>query len=257
MEELTKFKSWRAFPDFESQVRRNRRFIRTLEADGFLNSVKETIHSRISRLSSGRGLWRAQLGFEWRYDEQIGEEIPQAFGATRMKPLRDRAFEGRANPAGIPMLYLCTSKDAAMSEVRPWLGSMVSLGQFKLTKDLRVVDCTKGEASSPRFLIEDPGTENWDNAVWADIDRAFTRPVTRDDSQTEYVSTQILVELFRSEGYDGIAYKSAFGEKSTNIALFDLDCADLVGCQLHEASSLRFNFRERDNPYFVRKKRRK
>lgn len=155
------------------------------------------------------------------------------------------------------MLYLCTNKEAAMSEVRPWLGSMVSLGNFKLTKDLRVVDCTKGETSTSRFLLEDPGIENWEDAVWADIDRAFTRPVTRDDSQSEYVSTQILVELFRSEGYDGIAYRSAFGEKSTNIALFDLDCADLEGCQLHEASSLRFNFRERDNPYFVRKKRSK
>ena len=78
--------------------------------------------------------------------------------------------------------------------------------------------------------------------------------MTRDDAQTDYLSTQILVELFRSEGFDGIAYRSAFGEKSTNIALFDLDSADVDACQLHEASSLRFNFRERENPYFIRKK---
>src|SRR3546814_9987253 len=57
----------------------------------------------------------------------------------RMRPLADRATEGRANPKGIPMLYLCSSKDAAMSEVRPWLGSMVSLGHFEIRSEERRV----------------------------------------------------------------------------------------------------------------------
>ena len=91
--------------------------------------------------------------------------------------------------------------------------------------------------------------------MWSDIDRAFTKPVTRGDDSGEYVATQILVELFRDEGFDGIAYRSAFGERSTNLALFDLNSAELTGCQLHEVSSVKMNFRERDNPYWINRSR--
>ena len=48
-----------------------------------------------------------------------------------MKPLGGRATDGRANPRGIPCLYLATTKETAMSEVRPWIGSYVSAGQFE------------------------------------------------------------------------------------------------------------------------------
>jgi hypothetical protein len=63
-----------------------------------------------------------------------------------------------------------------------------------------------------------------------------------------------LVELFRDEGFDGIAYRSAFGERSTNLALFDLECAELKSCQLHEVTNVKMNFVERDNPYWVKRR---
>ena len=36
--------------------------------------------------------------------------MPVALKAERMKPLKDIAVEGRANPAGIPVLYLSLSR---------------------------------------------------------------------------------------------------------------------------------------------------
>lgn len=252
MAEDTNFDSWRAFLNFEKEVRKNRRFVRTADVERFLDAVRRTTHLRRSKISKGRGLWRARIGYDWRHLEEIDDDIPCAYARDKMKPQTDRAMEGRANPKGIPMLYLCTSKEAAMSEVRPWLGSLISLGHFEVQKDLLLVDCRRRQ--TPSFLIDDPGRSKWDDAVWSDIDRAFTTPVTRSDDTADYVATQILVELFRSEGFDGIAYQSAFGERSMNIALFDLDCAELTSCQLHEASSININFRERDNPYFVRRR---
>lgn len=41
-----------------------------------------------------------------------------------MKPLSNSASEGRANPKGIPYLYVATDKETAMSEVRPSLGAI-------------------------------------------------------------------------------------------------------------------------------------
>jgi hypothetical protein len=204
------------------------------------------------KISKGRSFWRAQSGHEWRNIEGISGQIPAAFSPDRMKPLKDRAMEGRANSKGIPVLYLCTNKDAAMSEVRPWLGSMISLANFSTMKNLKLVNCASESDKRRHFFFDDIPADEFDEAVWSDIDRAFTKPVTRSDDSGEYVATQILTELFLDEGFDGIAYRSAFGEHSMNLALFDLDSAEVQGGELFEVTSAKLNFRERDAPYWVR-----
>ena len=246
------FQTGRAFQNFEREVKKNRRYIRTISAERFLDSVRHSCKARVLHISKGRGFWRAQSGHGWRNVPEIDDEVPAAFLPDRMRPLRDRAMEGRANSKGIPVLYLCTNKDAAMSEVRPWLGSMISLARFETTKGLRLVNCASDPNKRQRFFLSDISEDEVDEAVWSDIDRSFTKPVKRSDDSGEYVSTQILTELFRDEGFDGIAYRSAFGERSTNLALFDLDCAKVQSGRLFEVSSAKFNFRERDNPYWVR-----
>lgn len=249
---MAEFSTWRAYQKFEREVSRSQRYIRTEDAERFLERVRSTCQSRITNISKGRGFWRAQAGHTWRYIEEIDDEIPAAFHPDRMKPLPDRAMEGRANPRGIPVLYLCTNKEAAMSEVRPWLGSMISLGHFETTRDLSIVDCTRDLESKTKIRFNEPPEEERDAAVWAQINRAFTTPVTRNDDRDEYVATQILAELFKSCGHHGIAYRSAFGESSMNVVLFNRDDAKLTFCQLYEMTSAKFNFRERDNPYWVR-----
>lgn len=246
------FDDWRAFSNFEKEVSRSRRYIRSKEANRFLESVRNSCSVREKNIKKGRGFWRAQLGHGLRYISEIDDKLPSAYPPDRMRPLGDRASEGRANPKGIPVLYLCSNKDAAMSEVRPWLGSMISLAHFETTKSLRVVDCTRSNQQRVPKFFEDPSADEYESMVWADIDEAFTRPVTRSDDSSDYVATQILTELFRDAGYDGIAFRSAFGERSINLALFDLGAADIYSCQLFEATSAKINFRERDDPYWLK-----
>lgn len=250
------FETGRAFFHFEKEVQKNRRYIRTREAEQFLDAVRKSCKAKAMHVSKGRGFWRAQSGHGWRLIDEIDDKVPAAFPPERMKPLADRAMEGRANSKGIPALYLCTNKEAAMSEVRPWLGSMLSLARFETTRDLRLVNCARDQQSRHSFFLDEIPEEEITDAVWADIDRAFTKPVSRSDDIGEYVATQILTELFRDEGFDGIAYRSAFGEHSLNLALFDLECARIESCQLFEVSSAKFNFREREDPYWVRSAKR-
>ncbi len=245
------FTTWRAYSNFEREVSRNRRFIRTASCEAFLDAVRQSCQHRRTKISEGRKLWRAQVGHTWRRIEEIDDDVPAAFLPDRMKPLRDRAMDGRANPKGVPVLYLCSNRDAAMSEVRPWLGSMISLGQFVTNRKLALVDCTRQPDNGRRFYFAEPPEEQRSDIVWSEIDRAFTTPVTRSDDSGDYVATQVLAELFKAEGYDGIAYRSAFGENSVNFALFDLDAASLASCELQEATSAKINFRERDTPYWV------
>ncbi|MNU03148.1 hypothetical protein D3C72_2470700 [compost metagenome] len=46
-------------------------------------------------------------------------------------------------------------------------------------------------------------------------------------------------------------YKSTFGEDGFNLALFDLDVADLVSCGLFEAEAIQATFKQADDFYHV------
>ena len=168
-----------------------------------------------------------------------------------MKPPEDRATEGRANPKGIPVLYLATQPKTAMSEVRPGLGSLVSCAQFKTVRPLKLVDFSVYHGRGPVFYSSEPDPPQKEKSVWIQIDRAFSEPTTFGDNTADYVPTQMIAELFKSEGYDGIAYKSAFDDDGYNVALFDLADAELIACALHEVKSLEFSFRQTDNPYWL------
>ena len=172
-----------------------------------------------------------------------------------MKPLRDRAREGRANPQGIPYLYLSTRKETALTEVRPWLGSLISIAQFKTVRDLTIVDFSTDERPRRGRNWSLPRKE-WDKAVWYEIDPAFRQPITLEgDIPSDYAPTQVIAEFFKANGFDGIAYQSAFQDasgKGHNIALFDPDAAELINCGLEKAKRIDFEFEQAANPYVVR-----
>ncbi|MBR9973923.1 RES family NAD+ phosphorylase [Magnetospirillum sulfuroxidans] len=134
------FQSWHSFQEFTRLVRHGRRYVWTKEMKAFLDTVLATMDERIVKISQGTLLFRAQQGvrYEPTTDDEgneIGEERV-GYGAERMKPLANRAKEGRINPAGIPVLYLASSVQAAISETRPWVGSELSVAQFEVLRDL-------------------------------------------------------------------------------------------------------------------------
>lgn len=73
-----------------------------------------------------------------------------------MKPLPDHAKEGRVNPVGIPVLYLASTEESAISEIRPWVGSEVSAPQFKVLRDLKAVNLSLGHVQFSLGKL-DPG----------------------------------------------------------------------------------------------------
>ncbi|HEX9652872.1 MAG TPA: RES domain-containing protein [bacterium] len=64
-----------------------------------------------------------------------------------------------------------------------------------------------------------------------------------DDRLAEYAPTQIITEFFKNNGFDGIEYKSSLGE-GNNIALFDLESAEVVECLLFEVNKVNFDFKQ-------------
>ena len=252
---MSEFKSWKSYRDFANRIRRENRFIRLAEEEDFLREVLRTSKSRIRVLPKNFGLWRAQLGHAWRpfhQDEQYVDDIPSAYPPERMKPVKGRATEGRANPKGISILYLSTHQQTAMSEVRPWLGSLVSCAHFKTSRPLTIVDFSVYHNTSSMFYFSEPDPSEREMALWAQIDQAFSKPTTSSENTADYAPTQVIAELFKNDGCDGIAYKSAFGEDGFNIALFEPADAELTYCCLHEVKTLAFSFEQADDPYWVK-----
>ena len=221
----------------------------------FLDAVLSTGKAKERVIKKDSNFWRAQIGNDWRSIFNDGAEIGEEacpYPPSRMKPLPCLATEGRANPKGIPHLYLATNKETAMSEVRPWLGTNISVGQFKVKEALRLIDCSVHHGKGLVLYLDEPDVEKRELSVWTHIDNAFSKPVNSSDKTSDYVPTQIIAELFKSEGYDGIIYKSSLAT-GFNVVLFDMNIADLINCFLYEAEFIELKFKENSNPYFVRK----
>lgn len=72
-------------------------------------------------------------------------------------------------------------------------------------------------------------------------------------TQAYYAPTQIIAELFKKNGFDGVAYKSMLAD-GYNVALFDPQVTEMLNCFLYEARKVTFEFHEVANPYFLRKR---
>ena len=252
--EKPEFATWQSYTHFAERVRLKRRYVWGIEENSFLDTVLATIRDRSGYLEEGTIFYRAQQGVDWRdvtdSEGNIDQE-PEGYGSERMKPRPNQANEGRANPAGISVLYLGTTEQTAISEVRPWIGASLSVAQFKILKQLKAIDLSRGHGQSS-FLVagvpcmhkdEAINSNKKEEAVWIDIDNAFSRPVTLSDSEADYVPTQILAELFRNAGYDAIIYKSQFGEKGYNIALFNVNDADAINCAPYDVTEIEVKFK--------------
>ena len=231
--------------EFSASVTQKWRYAHTIEQRAFLDAVLDSASKRQETVPSGSVFWRAQLGHGWRpiecEDGETRESLaPHPF--ERMKPLPFQAMEGRANPKGIPCLYTIAHRDSAIArttaiaEVRPWVGAEVSLAALMTNRTLRILNCSSANSGFP-FYLEEPAPAKREEANWQLIAQAFSQPVTRNDFLADYAPTQILAEVFRQAGFDGVAYHSALG-RGHNFAIFDLNSAAVVDSWLFRVKSV-------------------
>jgi len=137
---------------------------------------------------------------------------------------------------------LADDKDTAIAEIRPWRGAFVTVGKFRICRDIKLVDCSI-HSDQYRHCSEEQTSEEREEAVWKDIDLAFSEPTTNNNTTADYAPTQILSELFRNNGFDGIIYRSCVGN-GLNVALFDLNNAKLISRELCEVTEIKVSCKE-------------
>lgn len=231
------FKDKLAFIKFEAEVQDRRRFFLSDESKDFIEAVRESVPRHILEVPETQRFWRSQLAHNV-IPGKNGFPESRPCSVERMKPLHGKAREGRANPKGIPFLYVASDPKTAVAECRPGLGGLTTLARVHFAQPLRLVDC--GTTRLAWELSADPAPEHLEASIWTQINVVFSEPVSRSDDVGEYVATQILAELFQSMGFDGVAYRSSFGQNGYNVAAFNPDIATIETCTLYRITNVSY-----------------
>ena len=208
--------SWRTFKE---EIAGRRRFL--------ISSTKyewEKVLSRDSPISipPGRCYYRARLH---------GEADAPCYDPCNMgAPPRELSTAGRANPSGIPYLYLCEQDTTTLYEVRALYLDEVSLGTFQLADEgqpINIIDFTSSSVLSLYGAYSAGDSPEGIEFIMAmtllkrAISRDLSKPIRRYDTEDDYIPTQFLCEYVRDEmGKGGIKYYSALRPGEANVVIF-------------------------------------
>lgn len=141
-------------------------------------------------------------------------------------PPANLATGGRANPPGIPYLYLADDVLTAVSEVKPGTGAFACVAEFRASspEDLRIVDLTDPVSTISPFeaaagdglgIAELLSSMSFLEALGEEL----SIPTQPHRASRDYLASQYLCELIKVTGYDGVVYKSSVGP-GRNYAFF-------------------------------------
>ena len=138
-------------------------------------------------------------------------------------PPKERALHGRANPAGIPYLYLASDDVTCVAETRPHPGEVLTVASFTLVTGLKIVDLRdpRGHVSPFELADEDDVLSlRRDIGLLERLGNELTKPVIPRAAATEYIPSQFLCEFVKDCRFHGVMYRSSIAD-GDNLAIFD------------------------------------
>ena len=183
-----------------------------------------------SELKEGTLLYRARI---------IPEGMKKLNCIEMGCPETGKATAGRANPLGIPYLYLCKDEKTTYYEVRSVYLDKLSVGTFRIQHNLKIVDFN---SKSSLFLSFDGTSPLSDTVVKKKILDAIShdlsKPMRRYDSELEYIPTQLICEYCKRNKADGICFGSSLHGGGVNYVLFNPEEAKCISVVSREIRSI-------------------
>lgn len=200
----------RKWENFAEEIKFKNRFFLNETID--LNLLRDLLKSFTKTYDPGKIFFRARVSNKDGYDI-----------ADMGKPPIEKATSGRANPSGIPYLYLSANLETTLYESRASYLDYITIAEFKLKQTLHVVSLREIISVSP-FIFGDK-LENYitHQKYLMRLEKELSKPVRRFDKELDYLPSQYLCEYVKSLGYDAIEYASSLKEGGINIAVFN-DC---------------------------------
>jgi hypothetical protein len=224
--------------EYKESVKHKNRFINSLpkEIEDLLLSSE---NDRYKLLHKENTLFRARIGSA---DDIVLSPYPANLEGMGMPPI-NKARAGRANPDGIPYLYLASSKETAIAEVRPWCGALISIATFNLKESLNTINFS---FFSEQKLFDFIDIEDIDAALnrlqfFNNLSSEMSKPISPSDSYLEYIPTQYVTEFIKYQGYDGIIFDSSLG-LGQNVVLFNQENVEVSSSELVKISQIQYNF---------------
>lgn len=217
---------WSSWESFCQTVKHKRRFFfHNSGRDDHDSFTPASLLSSIARASetlglvvelpAGLGLWRARPGLP-----KGGRRLAASdFGPP---PVEFALQSNRMNPAGIPMLYLASSRATALKETRE---KHAKVGLWRSKRPIRILDL-RHVPQVPGIFSEEARTYALTLKFLHDFANDIMKPVARNNQvHIDYLPSQVVTEFMRnyvfSDGaLDGVAYGSTVHRRGWNLALF-------------------------------------
>lgn len=212
---------------FATEIKSNNRYFLGKSIDLDLLKDLFRIHTKVYK--------EGKLFYRGRISDQKG------FDLNKMgKPPAKNSVSGRANPIGIPYLYVSTTKETVLYESRATHLDFISIAEFRLKENLKVVRLRKIDNLSP-FALEDNLEEYLKYQKYLKrLEIELSKPLRRHDKKLEYLPTQYLCEYVKSLGYDAIEYGSSLYDGGINLAVFNDEKLKARRADIHEVISVDF-----------------
>lgn len=212
---LTHGKHWEDFVDeITNENRFHTRTINLEVLDRLLEFLRRTI-------PAGEVFYRCRINHtDTRYK-------PKEMGA----PPKGMATSGRANAPGISCLYLAKDIRTAIAEVRAGAYDQVTIGRFRLLREIPVIDFRLIQNLCPVGIDMDYTDYAINYEYLKKISSDMARGVKGGDHSVDYVTTQYITDFIKSvrkpnkdgkpeNQYWGIIYNSTLHEQGYNLAVF-------------------------------------
>lgn len=157
-------------------------------------------------------------------------EIAQAPARLMGPPPPSLRRAGRMNAAGIAVFYGAIEQDTAIAELRPAVGSLISLARFRLHRPIHVLDLTRFTRAGKQLDIfaknQMVRATQW--AFLQSFATEISQPILPGDEHLEYVPAQVVAEYLTNQPLrwrggeitpDAIIFFSAQNRGGKNIAI--------------------------------------
>lgn len=219
---------------FKDELKRINRFFPENKLENLLSGLMEELKIDPKSVSK---LWyraRVQRGNNPLTKNEMGAPPPE------------KAQQGRANPTGIPYLYLASNKDTAISEIRPHTGDNAFVAEVSINDSLDVIDLRDPRKTISPFDIngkKDIASLRGDIEFLVHLGEELKRPVLPHSAEIDYLPTQYICELIKKNQYHGVLYNSSVGE-GFNLALFDPTHGIIGDIKQHKVSRVEIKWED-------------
>lgn len=171
-------------------------------------------------IPAGRKFYRSRVS---------NEKGVKGFARSEMgAPPDDVASAGRANSKGQSCLYLSNNRKTTVKEIRAHAFDYVTIATFRTNREIRVLDLSSITHSSPFYSGTGKVSYLVNENHLRKIENDMAKPMSRWDSDLDYLPTQFISDFAKFLGYDGVKYYSTFDRTAFNLALFDASACDCV-----------------------------